>query len=480
MIRLALLSIFVSFLSIYAWKDWFKSLCGLIVLMAVIEHPDMPKTLLGIQGMNPWNILFANVFLSWFFSRKREGNTWDLPKNIQLLLTLYITVMIVGTVRLFLNVDEFVYSHLDFGRTPPSIANMVSENLVNTFKWLIPGLLLFDGSRTKSRINLALGSILLVYFILAVQVVKWMPLEVLTSGGDLTERSGKILSNEVGYHRVNLSMMLAGASWAFFTLYSVEKIKRNKFIFLFASLFVFFAQALTGGRTGYATWAVIGAILSSLKWRRYLVLAPIFAVVILLTIPAVKERLLMGFSPDSADENRLIEEVQTSADKGYDLYTITSGRNFAWPFVIEKIAERPMVGFGREAMMTQGISSFLWTEYRESFPHPHNMYLQWVLDNGILGLIPILILFGTVLKYSVKMFLSKESDINVAVGGITISLVSALMIAGMGSQTIYPREGSVGMWCAIGLLLRLYVDSKNKNKIEIVEPVIKERPKHYG
>ena len=31
----------------------------------------------------------------------------------------------------------------------------------------------------------------------------------------------------------------------------------------------------------------------------------------------------------------------------------------------------------------------------------------------------------------------------------------ALLIAALGSQTFYPREGSVGMWCAIGLLFRV-------------------------
>ena len=61
-IRITALYIFVTFLCIYAWKDWFKSLCGLILLMAVIEHPDMPKTVLGIQGLNPWNVLFAMIF----------------------------------------------------------------------------------------------------------------------------------------------------------------------------------------------------------------------------------------------------------------------------------------------------------------------------------------------------------------------------------------------------------------------------------
>ena len=39
---------------------------------------------------------------------------------------------------------------------------------------------------------------------------------MLTNGDELQERALKILVNEIGYHRVTMSMMLAGASWAVF------------------------------------------------------------------------------------------------------------------------------------------------------------------------------------------------------------------------------------------------------------------------
>ena len=48
--RVYALYLLVACLSLYAYRDWFKSLCGLILLMAVIEHSDMPKSIMGIQG----------------------------------------------------------------------------------------------------------------------------------------------------------------------------------------------------------------------------------------------------------------------------------------------------------------------------------------------------------------------------------------------------------------------------------------------
>jgi hypothetical protein len=43
-IRITALYLALAGLSIYAWKDWFKSLCGLILLMAVFENRNMPSS----------------------------------------------------------------------------------------------------------------------------------------------------------------------------------------------------------------------------------------------------------------------------------------------------------------------------------------------------------------------------------------------------------------------------------------------------
>jgi hypothetical protein len=39
------------FLATYAWKDWFPAAAGLVLMMAVQDHPDS-RELLGITGLN--------------------------------------------------------------------------------------------------------------------------------------------------------------------------------------------------------------------------------------------------------------------------------------------------------------------------------------------------------------------------------------------------------------------------------------------
>jgi O-antigen ligase len=451
MIRLALLGLFIVGLALYAIRDWYIALCGLIAIMAVIEHPDMPKTLFGVQGLNPWNLLLLAVVASWLMSRRRERLVWDMPRWANLLLLAYLGVVIVGFARMITNRDGL----------EDSTAYLVSEYLVNTVKWVIPGLLLYDGCRSRSRFLLGLAALSSIYILLAIQVIKWMPPGSILSGDELSARSTKIISNEIGYHRVNLSVMLAGASWAILAARGLKGTFAARALVTVAAGAVVYAQALTGGRAGYGTWAAVGVLLSLLRWRRYLLAIPIVVGTVVTFVPAARDRMLQGFTQDTRDTSAYLESQQQVRDPDApDDYTITAGRTLIWPYVVEKIGQAPLFGYGREAMKRTGLAAFLFEELGEDFPHPHNAYLQWLLDNGALGFAITMPFYVMVLGISTSLFRDSRSPVFVAGGGAALALVLALLIGAIGSQTFYPREGAVGMWAAIGLMLRVATERR--------------------
>lgn len=446
MIRLTLLALFISFLCVYAWKDWFKSLCGLILLMAVVEHPDMPKGLLGIPGMNPWNLLLGVVVMAWATQRGREGLRWDMPRGTTFLFVCFIVCIFVGFFRFVNSYDDLAYwvriryGDENLALALPSKGEMINEWLINSLKWLVPAMLLFDGARDRKRLNWATAAVIGLYFLLAIQVIKWMPLSTLTSGEALRERSLKILLNEVGYHRVNLAVMLAGGTWAAFAARLLANSKRAEYGVLMISAITFFGVNLTGGRTGFFTCALVGMCLSLIRWRKYLVIGPIVAAVVVLSIPAVKERLTQGFTAESRDTNDLISDKVDIGSDAPDAYTITAGRNVAWPYVLRQISEGPWFGFGREGMQTTGVSAKIWLDVKEEFPHPHNAYLQWVLDNGLIGAAPLLLLLVILVGRSISLFADSTSPIFIAIGGMSLALLLSLLFGAFGSQTFYPRK----------------------------------------
>jgi len=435
-IRVTLLILVVLFFSGYAWKNWFVSTCVAVLLLAVVQHPDFPTSIGGIQGLNPWNFLIFNVTLAWLCHRGRAGHRWDMPAGAGWLLTGYMMVIFIGVARFIPKATP------DF-----PLSTIISEDIINTVKWVLPGIILFDACRTRRRVYIVLGVILTLYLLLAIQVIRWMPLSYATGAGDdFTKRASKIIQNEVGYNRVTLSNMLAGASWAMLVCLIIVRTQWQRLMVLGAAGLTALGQALTGGRTGYVTWAFVGLLLSLIRWRRLLPLIPAGIITLGISFPAIRERMLQGFGDKSGTV------VQT------DQYEVTSGRNIAWPAVIAEIEKAPIIGYGKEAMCSTGLDVMLMDRYGESFPHPHQAYLEILLDNGIIGFLIVIPFYLVIFWRSFKLVLVREDPLVCAVGATAFCIIAALLTGAMGGQTFYPREGSVGMWAAIGLLLRVSVE----------------------
>ena len=284
-IRITAVYLFVIALSVYAWKDWFKSLCGLILLMAVIEYPDMPHNMFGIQGLNLWNVLFGGIFVAWTANRHRQGLVWDMPRHVSLLLLMYLGVVLTGVLR----------AALDPGSNSGyALKDLISEEMINTVKWVLPAILLFDGCRTRKQVFMAVVCLLVMYFLFAVQVIKWMPLTAITDS-DVMDRSRLKLGKEIGYHCTDVSVMLAGASWAILATLPLVQKKMGRLLMFITACVVAFGMALTGGRGGYVAWGATGLVLCLLKWRKALLLAPVLVLLLPILVPGATARMLEGF-----------------------------------------------------------------------------------------------------------------------------------------------------------------------------------------
>ncbi len=428
-------------LSIYAWKDWYKSLCGLILLMAVLEHKDMPRTIFDVPGLNPWNLLFFIVLLAWMFRRRREQLRWDLPRVPAVLLLLGLGVLLFGFIRLVADRQRLIEE--------ASIAGLVSDYVFNPVKWVVVGLLLFDGCRTRRRLLLGLASICALYFFISLQVIRWVIPSGALSGSDLSSYTVRMLQREMGYHRNDLSVMLAGASWALLAMLPLIRSMRYRAALILGGFVILFAQVLTGGRGGYLAWYGVGLTLGLVRWRRYLVLAPVIAFLVISLVPSVANRALLGIS----------ENTQTGSEE-IDVDELTAGRSLIWPRVIDQISESPFIGYGRAAMQRTGLSAWYAASQGDEdawINHPHNAYLEILLDCGLVGFLVALALYAYLLAVALSLVRDRHSPVFLAVGGIALSLILAQLIGSFTGQSLYPREATLGMWCAFGLLLRVSV-----------------------
>ena len=429
----------VLFLVTYAWKDWFPAVGGLVVLTAVFNHPEMPREVLGIRGLSLWNAMLLLTVPAWLAGRRREGLRWDLPPLAGVMLALYVLVMCMGFLRLALAPGDLTLS----------TSQLVGEYLVDPLKFLVPALMIFDGARTRPRFRLALASILAVYVFLSILVLREVGLPRLAGGHSFNVLALQAIE-ETGFHRNAVSVMLAGASWALVCIRPLSGSRLRSAVLLAIAGFVVFAQALTGGRGGYLAWISVGLVLGLLRWRGALVLAPIAVAIVLAIVPDVRERALYGIGSSEQD----IESGPIDEEK------LSSGRLKAWGYMVTKVGESPWVGFGRLGYQRSGLYESLRTETQDAFPHPHNAYLEWLLDNGWLGMAPLVVLYALVLVLSLILFADARHPVFVVAGGVAVSLVLAQLVGGISGRSCYPNEETVGMWCAVGLMLRVWVERR--------------------
>ena len=454
--------------AIYAWRNYFVSLCALLSLMAFLENRDTPKSILGIHGLNPWNLIMLNVLLSWWVHRRREGRGWDMPRYALHLLAAYMFVIFWSYCRVAVDykaLDVLNLSDYTDHETNYTLGWVTSEYLINCLKWLLPGIVLFDACRSRERILIALSFILALYFLIAVQVVENMPMRAaVASGTELARIAARDLVHSVGYFRSEISMMLSGASWAVLGCVPIARKFWQRLLLVGVAGTMALGQALTGGRAGYVTWGLVGLILCSLRWRRMLPIIPVAILGVCVFMPGVRDRMLQGFSESGATGSTKVNN-----------YVLTSGRTLAWSFVIPKIKESPLFGYGRQAMIRTGIyEKLLNGTYAEdeTFPHPHNAYLEILLDDGVVGFVLVMPIYVVALVMSLSLLKDRSDPLFSAVGGASAALILGLMVAAMGSESFYAVESSVGIWASVGLMLRVWVERKRSR--ETGEPMFGE------
>jgi O-antigen ligase len=438
-LRVLVLTVLVGVLAVWAFRDWFFSLCGLIVLLAAIEHPDVPRAIMGIRGLSPMNLLMVSVLVGWVTQRRGEGLRWDMPGRMVFLLLAYLVVFLVAVLRMFFDpgtlAEEYTFGYL------------VSENLINTVKWVVPGLLLYDGCRSRQRFRMAVAAVCLLYLFQAIQVVQYMPPEAIWTSGELRARMR--LADEMGLTPAILGKAFACGTWGILAASVLLKSKAGKLAAFAAAGVVALAEVMVGSRSGYLAWVVVGVAMCAVRWRAWLAAIPVALVLAFVLLPGARGRVMLGFG-----------ETNVSGGKATNLDEVFSGREKIWPYVVEKICDAPVIGYGKDAAVRTGITATLRRQLGRDVGvgHAHNIYLNMMLESGAVGLFVALLFFGTVLLRSARLFAAKAGATCAAAGGMALAAVLGYLVSGVGSQHFYPQEGDIATWCTVGLVLRVLRD----------------------
>lgn len=436
--RTYILWVFVFGLMVYAWRNWFVSLCALILLTVIMQHRSFPTYLLGINGMNPWNLLLLTIVFVWFLHRRSTKAPFDIPRNVTLLLVVCFLMFFISYVRAVVDLGSFPVGYR------PNFIGFTGEFLINRIKFLVPAVLLFDACRTRQRVRLAAMVVLACAVAYAVLVIKYVPISSLFSSSESVFMQVRHkVDQHVGLMAIDMSMLLAGMFWALLA-FTVLAVKRRwmRLLLLCPLAAIFVGMALCHSRGSYMGFAAGGLVLAIVRWRWLLVLLPMMVVPLFIAMPSIPARLGMGLGV-----------ADVSGEVTQEWNRITSGRTTTiWPAAMEEIEKHSVLGFGGEATRRSGLSD------RISTSHPHNAYLEALLDMGLVGLVTVIALYGAIFAMTLSLFRNREDRLAAAVGGMGLATISVLLVTAMGAQSFYPTQSTILPWCiwALGLRMRMH------------------------
>ena len=431
MIRLTILNILVLSLWVYAFRDWMVSLCGLILLTSMMRKGDWLSQIGGIPGLNLWNITLAVVTVAWLLRRQDERRPWKLSGLSVGIVIGYIGIIVLAYVQAMLAMDNFVP---DLQRDLWQFLTV--DHLINPLKYLLVALLLADGCHSRRRLIMALGTVVGLGVLYAILVVRIVPLDALyTSGGvHYRWRIGK----EVGLMANDMAKVLTLTFWSILATQRLWwRPWWSRIAVLAAYSVTFLGLAMCFSRAGYLTFVAVALVLGCVRWRKLLWLGPPALLLLLVLMPTVTERLSQGFDPDP--------EADT------DWNEVTAGRTGElWPPVIEEIWKAPFLGHGRMAVAHTALYDKL------GGVHPHNGYLEVLVDTGALGLLIVLAAFVGAGVLSYRLVRQNREPLLVALGGVGLVHCTGVLVNAMSGATFFPNQGMLGTLCALGIALRVW------------------------
>ena len=406
----------------------------LVALLPVSATSIFPRGLMGITGLNPINLLLAATLVAYLAKGRLEHPGALLPRPLVLLYMLPIVAAgVMGT----MHVDDIhpgFYEQLVINYTNWSgyLRDTVVKPLLTVLAAALVGAAVAKARKPEPFVlALTVGACLLALVMLGF---------ILASGvrlGWLASARARAFFDQIGTHANELGRVFVTAYALLLFAWWETKTEKAK-VALFAALGVLsLCIVLTFSRNAFLGFFLVNGLF--LIWRfnaKKLGLALLgTAVAVALAPEAVYRRLTYGFDTGSAD-------------------AVSAGRiEHIWLPLVPDALQSPLWG--------QGLDSILWSHAMTSgsvlfVGHPHNAYLQAILDMGVIGLALMVAYYWTVWRGF--RALGSNAYLSPLMRGFFQGACAALVafaVSGLTGGSLRPQPENVLLWIAIGIMYGL-------------------------
>lgn len=431
---------------VLASRDWFIALCGTIAYTGIAQYPQLPPLTDALKGLNYWAVMMMAVLFFWLIQRRGR---FDIPRGWMFIFTAYMVVQVIIVLRTALDVEAFgVRATEGTGNLhyrTYTVKGFLVDTVYTPLKFMIGGFLLMDGARNRRRLVFGLGAVAVAGALFSLIINKSLPLESLRATGERLLEFRHRVNRETGFHPNDVAAYLGTSFWIVMAMLPFV-FRRSRWLGLGACAVMgsmFLALLHTHSRGGYVGF-VGTAVITCVARRSWRGLGVLFALCVatVFIFPSVPVRLLSGVG------------VRTVAgDQANDLNEISAGRNIIWAAALEGISESPIIGHGRYGYV---MSSAIEHSNQEGGGeiHPHNAYLEALLDAGLFGAPAVLGPFVYVAVVSFWLIRRRPGDpILQLVGAGGLGAACTLMLQAVAGQHFVLSE-NLFFWMVAGLVVR--------------------------
>jgi len=419
---------------VFILRDFRIGVVLLILLLPISNSYLFPHAMLGVTGLNPANLLLLGTLGSYLLHGLFDGSLRRfVPRP---LFWLYIVPIIIAGALGSGHVGDiapslFRYVRIEFDSPTSYIRDMVVKPL---FIVLFALLLGAAASKSEKPEKFLIPTLISMWVMGALVVVF-----VYQSGAtlrDLARSDSREFLSPLGMQAAELGPLYDVAYALMLFTWATSKESRLRLVLLASMGLVVVALVLTFSRGAFLGFIVINMLF--LLWRRNvktLIFFGLLAGVALFLLPgAVYDRVTTGF--------------------GSGLDSISAGRiGEIWLPLLPEVLGSPIYG--------HGLGSILWSEAMHrgagvtiaAVGHPHNAYLQALLDMGIAGLILVCAYFVHVWKGF--RALSVDPGVSPTLRGFYLggaAGLASLLISYVTDSSLMPKPEQVFLWLAIGMM----------------------------
>jgi O-antigen ligase len=406
----------------------------LILLLPISSTTLFPRALMGITGLNPANVLIAATVVSCLLRGRAQGAPPFVPRPM---LWLYLVPIVVGGLIGAPHATEVVPELFDEGSTALQFTGpggYLRDLLIKPLLIPVTALVIGAAAARSQKPERFIVPIALSVWVIALVQIGF----VLISGvklGELAASSARGFFDAIGMHANDLGRLYAVAYGLL--LFAWWETKRPGLkLFLFLTMGVLgFALLLTFSRAAFLGALLISALFVLWKFNA----------------KTVSLALLGGATVAMFAPGYLIGRITVGFDSGGGVDEVSAGRvEGIWLPLLPELSHSPIWG--------NGLGSIMWSSALETgavfaVSHPHNAYLEALLDMGVVGLVLLLAYYLHVWKgfraLASNAYLSPE--MRGLFQGATAGLI-CFAVTGMAGSSLRPDSEFAYLWMAIGMM----------------------------